>query len=130
MADGLDIGGLTGAFLVGALAGAIWTPCSGPSLGTAVVLAAEAGGFAEAALRMTVFGLGAATVLMALAYGSRSAVLKRRDLFLAAASWLKPAAGALFLLVGLFVLTGADKRLEAALVDLSPAWLTELTTRY
>ena len=32
--------------------------------------------------------------------------------------------------VGLLVATGADKRVEAFLVDASPDWLTDLTTRY
>ena len=32
--------------------------------------------------------------------------------------------------LGLLILSGLDKRLEAFAVDLSPAWLTELTTRY
>jgi hypothetical protein len=28
------------------------------------------------------------------------------------------------------ILTGLDKRIEAMLVEASPAWLTELTTRF
>jgi len=130
LADRVDIGGLAGPFLVGTLAGAIWTPCSGPSLGAAIALAAEAGGFAEAGLRMFTFGLGAATILMALAYGSRSAVMGRRNRLLAASAWLKPAAGALFLLVGAAVIMGLDKALEASLVQISPDWLNRLTTNY
>jgi cytochrome c-type biogenesis protein len=34
------------------------------------------------------------------------------------------------LAAGLLVLTGFDKRVEAAVVNVMPAWLTELTTRY
>ena len=32
--------------------------------------------------------------------------------------------------VGLFIVTGLDKRLETLIVEASPAWLTELTTRF
>jgi hypothetical protein len=32
--------------------------------------------------------------------------------------------------VGLLVATNVDKRLETILVDASPEWLTELTTRF
>ena len=32
--------------------------------------------------------------------------------------------------LGLAIATGIDKRLEAAIVDLSPEWLTTLTTRF
>ena len=42
----------------------------------------------------------------------------------------KVLLGGLLVVVGLFVATGLDKRLEAVLVDASPAWLTELTTRF
>jgi cytochrome c-type biogenesis protein len=34
------------------------------------------------------------------------------------------------LTAGLLVLTGMDKRIEAAALDHFPAWLTALTTRY
>lgn len=130
LADRVDVGGLAGPFLIGGLAGAIWSPCSGPSLGAAVALAAEAGSLGEAAFRMFAFGLGAATILLMLGYGSRSAILGRRNRLMAAASWVKPAAGILFVLVGLAMLTGADKTMEAYLVKLSPDWLTDITTRY
>jgi cytochrome c-type biogenesis protein len=42
----------------------------------------------------------------------------------------KVLLGGLLVVVGLFVATVLDKRLEAVLVDASPAWLTELTTRF
>lgn len=34
------------------------------------------------------------------------------------------------LVVGLLVLTGFDKQIEIWLVELSPEWLTNLTTRF
>ena len=37
--------------------------------------------------------------------------------------------GLLLGLIGLIILTGADKQIESALVEWSPAWLTALTTR-
>jgi cytochrome c-type biogenesis protein len=36
----------------------------------------------------------------------------------------------LLLAVGVLILTGLDKRIEAALVEASPDWLTALTTRF
>jgi cytochrome c-type biogenesis protein len=36
----------------------------------------------------------------------------------------------LFVLTGVLILTGTDKKVEAAVVDASPTWLTELTTRF
>jgi cytochrome c-type biogenesis protein len=38
--------------------------------------------------------------------------------------------GIVLFAVGMLILTGLDKRIEAGLVEASPAWLTELTTRF
>lgn len=130
LAASITVGGLTKPALLGALAGAVWSPCSGPSLGAAIALATEAGDPAAAALRMLVFGAGASTILVALAYGSRAVVMARRDRLLTSAAWIKPAAGALFVVVGLAVLTGLDKTIEIAVLDRLPDWYSEVTTRF
>jgi ABC-type lipoprotein release transport system permease subunit len=49
---------------------------------------------------------------------------------MAAGSAGKIILGGLMLAIGLSILAGFDKYIEAALVDVSPAWLTELTTRF
>jgi ABC-type lipoprotein release transport system permease subunit len=49
---------------------------------------------------------------------------------LSAGRHLKTALGVAFVLVGASIVTGADKQIETALVDASPQWLTDLTTRY
>ena len=117
-----------GAFVIGALSGALWSPCAGPSLGAALTLAASADGTFEAAARMLAFALGAASVLVALAYGSRAAIHTRRDLLMALSTRGKPILGGLLVATGLAVATGFDKRVEAVLVDLTPAWLSTVTT--
>ncbi len=61
---------------------------------------------------------------------SREALLRWRNRMLAAGSRGKMIFGAILLAAGLLVLTGLDKRVEAALIDVSPDWLTELTTRF
>jgi ABC-type lipoprotein release transport system permease subunit len=55
---------------------------------------------------------------------------KARDRLLSAGQGLKAALGIGFVLVGASIVTGLDKEIETALVDISPQWLTELTTRY
>lgn len=120
--------GLPGQVLVGALLGVVWTPCSGPSLGAAITLAAQAGGFGPALVTMAIFSLGAAGMLTLFAMGSRAAVMARRDRLMGLANAAKPALGVLLVSVGLVVLTGLDKRLETLAVDLMPEWLVTLTT--
>jgi hypothetical protein len=43
---------------------------------------------------------------------------------------MKSALGLLLLVAGMLVISGADKALEAFLVEVSPEWLTSLTTRF
>jgi len=50
--------GLAGQFLLGGLLGIIWTPCTGPTLGAAVGMAAQADNMARSASIMLVFGVG------------------------------------------------------------------------
>lgn len=128
--DRLQPAGLGGQMLMGAALGAIWSPCSGPTLGAAFGLAAQSDTVVQAALVMTVFGLGAATPLLALAYGARHAVLARRERLATVARIGKPLMGAALLLVGIAVLTGLDKTVETALTNAMPDWLVELMTRY
>jgi cytochrome c biogenesis protein CcdA len=122
--------GIAGQFAVGLLLGAVWSPCSGPALGAAVALAAQAGGVPEAALRLSVFGLGAASILLLLAFGSRAVIAGRREWLARVAPVAKQIAGTLFLALGISILAGFDKILEAKLLDFTPDWLVNLTTRF
>ncbi len=117
-------------FGVGLLLGAVWSPCVGPTLGAASVLASRGEDLAAVAATMGVFGVGAAVPLLLLGLVSRKAFARWRDPLLHAGKWLKQGMGLAFLALGLLIVSGADKSLEAALVAASPAWLTELTTRF
>ncbi len=129
-ASGMSGGGWQGQFAVGLLLGAVWSPCVGPTLGAASVLAARAENLAGVAFTMLAFGLGAAIPLLVIGVISREALARWRGRLLATGSGGKVALGLMLLAVGGLVLTGLDKRLEAWLVELSPAWLTTLTTRF
>jgi cytochrome c-type biogenesis protein len=52
--------GLPGQLLVGALLGALWTPCGGPTLGGAIGLAAQRRSLGAAAAVMAAYSVGAA----------------------------------------------------------------------
>jgi cytochrome c biogenesis protein CcdA len=127
---GLSTSGLRGQFLVGILLGAVWSPCVGPTLGAASVLAAKGESLGAVALTMFAFGVGAALPLLAIGTMSREAQARWRGRLLAAGSGGKKLMGVLLVGVGVLILSGLDKRIEAALVEASPAWLTELTTRF
>ena len=127
---GIDTSGLKGQFALGLLLGAVWSPCVGPTLGAASVLASQGKNLGEVATVMTAFGIGAALPLLLLGLLSREALLRWRGRLLEAGRGGKMLLGVLLLAIGILIVSGLDKRLEAALVEASPAWLTELTTRY
>ena len=110
--------------------GAVWTPCVGPTLGAASLLAAQSRDLPQVGITMFAFGIGAALPLLALGLLSREAVMRWRSKLLSAGHGLKVALGLLFVAVGAIVLSGFDKAIETTLVDASPQWLTDLTTRF
>ena len=117
-------------FGVGLLLGAVWSPCVGPTLGAASLLAAQGSNLGYVAITMLMFGLGAALPLLLLGLLSRETLLRWRERLKAAGKTGKIAVGVILVAVGVLVISGLDKRIETVLVDLSPAWLTELTTRF
>jgi cytochrome c-type biogenesis protein len=127
---GLSASGLRGQFGVGVLLGVAWSPCVGPTLGAASLLASQAEDLPRVAAIMLLFGLGASSPLLAVGMLSREVMSKARDHVLFAGQSLKTALGVAFVLVGASIVTGADKPIETALVEASPQWLTDLTTRY
>lgn len=122
--------GLPGQFGLGLLLGAVWSPCVGPTLGAASLLAAQGRDLAAVAATMAAFGIGAGLPLLALGLLSRGLILRARGGMMRLGQGLKAALGLILVVVGLAVLAGFDKALETALVEASPDWLTALTTRY
>jgi cytochrome c biogenesis protein CcdA len=122
--------GLSGQFGIGVLLGAVWSPCVGPTLGAASLLAAQGRDLPQVGITMFAFGLGAALPLLGLGLLSREAATRWRNPLLSAGQGAKIAFGLLFVAVGALVLLGYDKTIETALVNASPQWLTDLTTRF
>jgi cytochrome c biogenesis protein CcdA len=122
--------GISGQFWFGVLLGAVWTPCVGPTLGAASLLAAQGRNLPQVAITMLVFGIGAGLPLLLLGLLSREAMTRWRSRLLSAGQNTKVGLGIVFVAIGALVLTGLDKSVEAALVAVSPQWLTDLTTRF
>lgn len=127
---GFETTGLGGQFSLGLLLGAVWSPCVGPTLGAASLMAARGENLFQVATTMLVFGIGAALPLLVLGMVSRDAMLRWRSKMMGAGKTGKLVLGGMLVLMGALVLAGWDKRLEAWLVAISPAWLTDLTTRF
>lgn len=121
---------LSGQFALGLLLGAAWSPCVGPTLGVASVLAAQAKDLGRVAIIMFAFGIGTATPLLALGLLSREALTRWRERLMVAGKTGKVALAALLILTGAMIVSGLDRTIETALVNASPTWLTTLTTRF
>jgi len=127
---GFSPAGLKGQFALGLLLGAIWSPCVGPTLGAASLMAAQGENLAQAALVMVIFGIGAAVPVMALGLVSQAGMMRWRNRMLATGRTGKLLLGLVLLTVGAVIITGMDKAIETSLVQASPAWLIDLTSRF
>lgn len=125
---GLSPSGISGQFGVGLLLGAVWTPCVGPTLGAASIMAARGENLGMVALTMLAFGIGTALPLLLLSTLSREALLRWRGRMMSTASGLKMALGVLLILAGAMTLTGFDRTVQTILLDALPSWMLSLTT--
>lgn len=115
---------------VGLLLGLAWSPCVGPTLGAAIALAAQGGGIGEATIVMGVFSFAAVVPLTLAGLASRQLFMRLRGRMADVGRIGRLVMGAALLAIGLLVLSGLDKRLEAGLLESAPAWVVDLTTRF
>jgi len=127
-AASLNPQGLRGQFLLGLLLGLAWSPCVGPTLGVAIGLASQGQQLAQVSLVMLLFGLGAALPIIGLGMLSRQGIQRFRGKLLLLGGKGKQVLGMLMLALGVLMLTGTDRLIEAGLVAISPEWLLRLTT--
>ena len=127
---GLRADSLWGAFALGALLGMVWTPCSGPLLGSTLSLVASEGGALRGGILLALFGVGAALPLVLFSYASRAGFTAARDWVLARIDSLRRVFAVLLIVVGVAILTGVDKHIESRILDgLPDAWIN-LTVRF
>ena len=126
----VSLTGPAGQFIVGSLFGLVWSPCVGPTLGAASILAAQGRDLTHVAAVMFAFGIGSTLPMLAVALISRAALQRRRTQMLYTGQLGKIAMGLGAVAVGALILTGFDRTIETGLVGISPSWLTDLTTRF
>ena len=103
----------------------------GPTLGAASVLAAQRKDLGGVAAVMFAFGVGTTLPMLAVAVLSRTALQRWRQRMLSAGHFGKVVAmGLSAVAVGAMILTGADRAIETSVVNVTPAWLSDLTTQF
>lgn len=94
---------LGGAFLLGILFAAGWSPCIGPILATILAVASQTGNTMSAALLMLVFSSGLAIpfIVAALLAGKASGWARKNAKY---TSWIERIMGGLILIIGIILL--------------------------
>lgn len=115
-----------GQFGVGALLGVVWLPCVGPTLGAAIGLASLGQSMGIAFVVMLAFGIGTAGMLLVAGVASKQALAKWRPELMSKSGLGKKVLGWTLLILGLLVLTGVDKILEAVAIGMLPEWVFSL----
>jgi cytochrome c-type biogenesis protein len=106
--------GLFGAILIGAALGPVFSSCSPTyALIVATVLPVS---FIQGLLYLTAYAIGMSTTLLLIAYLGQVFVTKLRWLS-NPEGWFKKFIGVLFILVGLMVIFGVDKKLQAYVLE-------------
>ena len=128
--SGVQGNGLAGQFGLGLLLGGVWSPCVGPTLGAASLLAAQGEALGMVAVTMLLFGIGAALPLLLIGTLGRQAMIRMRGGLGAAGRWGKLLLGMGMLVAGALVLSGFDKQVEIWALQYGPGWATDLSTRF
>lgn len=124
---GFDQSRLRGQFLAGLLLGAVWSPCIGPTLGSAIALASQGESLGFATLIMLGYALGVSTLIIAIGYGAQGIISRNRSAMMRIANTAPKIMGVIFILVGLFLFFRLNHYVEGWLLDIMPDWLIDLS---
>lgn len=122
LGPGTDTAKPWGATVLGAAFAFGWTPCIGPVLGAILTAAGAAGTLASGVGLLAAYSAGLAVPFMiaALALEPFLRVSSRMRPWL---PWIERGAGALLLVVGVLMVSGAFARLNTLLIQWTPDWL-------
>lgn len=119
--------GIGAEFAGGALLGAVWSPCIGPTLGAAFALASTGESIGHAAAVMAAFAGGVATLILAAAYGLRDWLRRNMGRAVALSARARPVMGWVFIAIGGALFLGLNHILDEASLRLLPVWLVDLS---
>jgi cytochrome c-type biogenesis protein len=107
-------------FVVGVVFGAAWTPCVGPLLGAALTVAAASGQALRGTLLLVAYALGIGVPFLLATLGLASSGTARRRLR-RIGPIIERVGGALLVVLGLLLVTGAYGHLTSYLARFTPA---------
>ncbi len=114
-----DRAGWLGEFWLGTQLGLLWVPCAGPVLGGILVLAAAEHEILGAFGLLTIFGMGAALPMLAIAYGGRTVTQRLLKLRTHSAT-LQRVGGVMIVFTAIAILLGWDTQVQLWLAPIFP----------
>ena len=119
---GTDTARPWGATVLGAAFAFGWTPCIGPVLGAILTAAGAAGTLTSGVGLLAAYAAGLAVPFMIAAFALEP-FLRMSSRIRPWLPWVERGAGALLLVVGVLMVSGAFTRLNALLIQWTPDWL-------
>ena len=119
-----------GQFVIGLLLGAVWSPCSGPSMGFAISLITIQDDILYGSLIMLTFGIAASIPVTIIAYGSSSFIQRNTQQIQNLYTGIKIIMGLFIFAYSILLLTGLDKNIEGMILNILPEFIFNLITRY
>lgn len=119
--------GVGAGFGGGALLGAVWSPCIGPTLGAAIALASAGRDVGHAATVMAAFAAGVATLIVAAAYVLRGWLRRNMARMVALSDRARSIMGWAFIAIGTALFLGLNHVIEGLALRFLPVWLVDLS---
>ncbi|VAW48457.1 hypothetical protein MNBD_GAMMA03-202, partial [hydrothermal vent metagenome] len=67
---------------------------------------------------------------LAMSFASQKTRMKMKNSMMNASRWIKPTMGAIFIAVGLMIITGLMVVLEEAMLTIMPIWLNDFIYQF
>ena len=119
--------GLVGQFLGGALLGAVWSPCIGPTLGAAIALASQGVDLIYATLIMTSFALGVSTLIFIFSFTTKGWLERNIRWMRVLSKQSKATLGGTFIIIGLGIFFQFNHTIDTWLINHLPTWLIDFS---
>ncbi|MFH0904306.1 MAG: cytochrome c biogenesis CcdA family protein [Methanobacteriota archaeon] len=117
-------GGLLSGLFLGTSLGVLWIPCVGPILGAVFAYVQLSSGGTDllyGVLLLIVYSMGVSIPMLIIAYSGKS-ISGRVKWFVQRGHFFKRLSGLILILVGLMMLFGIDKIIQAALLPYFPVY--------
>ena len=119
--------GLVGQFLGGALLGAVWSPCIGPTLGAAIALASQGVDLIYATLIMTSFALGVSTLVFIFSFATKSWLERNIRWMRILSKQSRTILGGIFIIIGFGIFFQFNHTIDTWLINHLPTWLIDFS---